>query len=143
MGDGDPTTSDAIFVFTSTAPAVALGQKIRLSGTVTEYNTGAAGNADTAAHTVTQLTSPSGITVLGSGFSVTPVEVDLATLPADGLEAYEGMVVTLRGPLTAQQNYFLGRYGQMTLSSDLTNRLFQPTNQVLPNTPESAAFSAN
>ncbi|RTL17797.1 MAG: ExeM/NucH family extracellular endonuclease [Burkholderiales bacterium] len=140
VGDGDPTTSDAIFVFTSTAPAVALGQKIRLSGTVTEYNTGAAGNADTAAHTVTQLTSPSGITVLGSGFSVTPVEVDLATLPADGLEAYEGMVVTLRGPLTAQQNYFLGRYGQVTLAAG--GRVYTPTNVLRPG-PDALALKAD
>ncbi len=139
VGDGDPTTSDGIFVFTSTAPTVSVGQAVRLSGTVTEFNTGAAGNADTLAHTVTELTSVSGITVTGTG-SVTPVEVDLATLPADGLEAFEGMLVTLRGPLMAQQNYFLGRFGQVTLAAG--GRVYTPTN-VHPAGPDALALQAS
>ncbi len=138
VGDGDPTTSDGIFVFTSTAPTVSEGQLVRLTGTVTEFNTGAAGNADTLAHTVTELTSVTGITVLGSG-AVTPVEVDLAQLPADGLEAFEGMLVTLRGPLMAQQNYFLGRFGQVTLAAG--GRVFTPTNEH-PAGPDALALQA-
>jgi predicted extracellular nuclease len=130
IGDGDPATSDGIFVFTSSPPSVAVGQKIRLSGTVTEFNTGAAGNADTLARPVTQLSNPTGITVLGTGFAITPVEVDLATLPAGGLEAFEGMVVTLRGPLMAQQNYFLGRFGQVTLAAG--GRVYTPTQLLRP-----------
>lgn len=130
VGDGDPATSDGIFVFTSSAPTVSVGQQIRLTGTVTEFNTGAAGNAETAARTVTELTTPTGITLLGSGFSVTPVEVDLATLPAGGLEAYEGMVVTLRGPLMAQQNFFQGRFGQVTLAAG--GRVYTPTQVLRP-----------
>lgn len=139
-GDGDPATSDALFVFTSTAPTVSVGQLIQLSGKVTEFNTGSAGNAQTLAHTLTQLTTPTGITVKGSGYAVTPVEVDLMTLPADGLEAYEGMVVTLRGPLTVQQNYFLGRYGQLTMAAG--GRLMTPTN-VLPAGPDARALLAD
>lgn len=140
LGDGDPTTSDGLFVFTSTAPTVTVGQQLRLSGTVVEFNTGAASNADTLARTVTQLTNPTGITVLGSGFQITPVEVDLATLPAGGLEAYEGMVVTLRGPLTVQQNYFQGRYGQVTLAAG--GRVYTPT-QVLRPGPDALALQAD
>lgn len=130
VGDNDPTTSDGIYVYTSTAPTVNVGQLVRLSATVTEFNTGAATNADTLAHTVTELTSPTGITVLSSGNSITPVEVDLTTLPAGGLEAYEGMLVTLRGPLMAQQNYFLGRFGQVTLAAG--GRVYTPTNVLRP-----------
>lgn len=130
VGDGDPTTSDGIFVFTSTAPTVSVGQGLRLSGTVAEYNAGAAGNAGTAAHTMTQLTGPTGIQVLSSGNAIAPVEVDLATLAQDGLEAFEGMLVTLRGPLTVQQNAFLGRYGQLTLAAG--GRLNTPTNILRP-----------
>ncbi|MFG6488830.1 ExeM/NucH family extracellular endonuclease [Roseateles sp. BYS78W] len=139
VGDGDPATSDGIYVYTGSAPAVAVGQSILLSGTVSEFNTGAAGNADTLAHTVTELVSPSGITVLGSGFSITPVEIDLTTLPAGGLEAYEGMLVTLRGPLMAQQNYFLGRYGQVTLAAG--GRVYTPTN-VYPAGPDALTLQA-
>ncbi len=36
-GDGDPTTSDALFVFTRSAPNVATGDRVELSGTVFEY----------------------------------------------------------------------------------------------------------
>lgn len=140
VGDGDPTTSDGIFVFTSTVPTVSVGQLIQLSGKVTEFNTGSAGNAATLARPLTQLTAPTGIAVQGSGYVVTPVEVDLATLPADGLEAYEGMVVTLRGPLTVQQNYFLQRFGQLTLAAG--GRLLAPTN-VMPAGPDALAMKAD
>jgi len=140
VGDGDPTTSDGIFVFTSTAPTVSVGQLIQLNAKVAEFNVGAAGNATTLARPLTQLTSPTAIVVQGSGYAVTPVEVDLATLPADGLEAYEGMVVTLRGPLTVQQNYFLGRFGQLTLAAG--GRLLTPTN-VLPAGPDALALKAD
>ncbi|PZP35817.1 MAG: hypothetical protein DI603_03360 [Roseateles depolymerans] len=141
VGDNDPTTSDGIFVYTSTAPTVSVGQLVRLSATVTEFNTGAASNADTLAHTVTELTSPTGITVVGSGYSITPTEVDLTTLPAGGLEAYEGMVVTLRGPLMAQQNYFLGRYGQVTLAAG--GRVYTPTNVLRPGADARALLADN
>ena len=36
-GDGDPATSDALFVFTRTAPSVAVGDAVELSGTIFEY----------------------------------------------------------------------------------------------------------
>lgn len=140
IGDNDTTTSDGIFVFTSTAPTVSVGQSIRLSATVAEFNTGAAGNTDTLAHTVTELTSPSGITVLGNGFSITPTEIDLTTLPVGGLEAYEGMLVTVRGPLMAQQNYFQGRYGQVTLAAG--GRVYTPTNVLRPG-PDALALLAD
>ena len=129
-GAHDGITSDGIFVFTSTAPTVAVGQLIALSAKVAEFNTGSASNADTLAHTLTQLTAPTGITVNGSGFSIAPVVLDLATLPTDALEAYEGMLVTLRGPLTVQQNFFLGRFGQLTLAAGGRNN--GPTNIMRP-----------
>ena len=39
-GDGDPRTSDAIFVFTSTSSAVESGDLVTVSGRVTEYTPG-------------------------------------------------------------------------------------------------------
>jgi predicted extracellular nuclease len=124
VGDGNPATSDGIFVFTSTAPTVSVGNSITLTGTVTEFNTGAAGNALTLARRITQLNSPTAITVTGSG-SVNPTVI---TLPAtaDQLEAVEGMLVTVNTQLTASQNFFQGRFGQVTLSSG--GRLIKPTN---------------
>ena len=140
-GDGNPATSDGIFVFTSTAPTVSAGQLVQLSATVTEFNTGAAGNADTLAHTVTELTGPTGISVLGSGFAVAPVEVVLPEAVNDDLERFEGMLVTLRGPLTVSQNFFLGRYGQLTLSAN--GRMETPTNRHRPGADAQALADAN
>lgn len=115
-GDGNPQSSDGIFVYMGSGviPTVSVGQKIRLKATVTEFNT------------VTELVSPTNIQVLGSGFVITPVPVSLPETTEGDLEAYEGMLVTITSPMTASQNYFQGRYGQVTLSAE--GRLFKPTN---------------
>lgn len=138
IGDGRPETSDGIFVFTGSAPTISAGQLVQLTGTVTEFNTGAATNADTLAHPITQLTGISGLTVQGTGYAITPVEVVLPETVNDELERFEGMLVTLRGPLTVSQNFFLGRYGQLTLSAG--GRLETPTNRYRPG-PEAQALA--
>ena len=138
VGDGNPLTSDGIFVFTSTTPTVAAGQKIQLSGLVTEFNTGATG---ATANTVTELVNPTGITVLGSGFGITPVTVTLPLAAASDMERYEGMLVTITGPLTVAQNFFQGRYGQLTLSAG--GRLETPTNRHRPGPQATALASEN
>lgn len=123
--DGNPLTSEGLFVFTSSAPTVLANQLVQLTGTVAEYNTGAAGNTLTASRPITQLTNVSGLSTLASNQAVAPTPL---TLPAtqDELEALEGMLVQVTNTLTASQNYFQGRYGQVTLSAD--GRLVKPTN---------------
>lgn len=123
--DGNPLTSEGLFVFTSSAPTVVANQLVQLTGTVAEYNTGAASNALTASHPITQLTNVSGLSTLASNQAVAPTPL---TLPAtqDELEALEGMLAQVTNTLTASQNYFQGRYGQVTLSAD--GRLVKPTN---------------
>ena len=140
VGDNNPLTSDGIYVFTSTAPTVAVGQFIRLTGVVAEFNTGSATNADTLAHKVTELTGPTAITVLSTGNSITPVLVTLPELVNDELERYEGMLVTLTGPLTVQQNFYQARYGQITLAA---GRLETPTNRHRPGAQAQALAAAN
>ncbi|MBI3381036.1 MAG: ExeM/NucH family extracellular endonuclease [Aquabacterium sp.] len=127
--DSDPATSEGIFVFTSTTPTVSVGQALTLSGKVAEFNTGAATNTLTASHTVTELTSPTSITVVNSGNSIAPTVITLPATQAQ-LEALEGMLVTINTQLTASQNYFLGRYGQVTLAAN--GRLEKPTNKFRP-----------
>ncbi len=39
-GDGDPATSDGIFVYTGRAPDVGAGQQVQVSGTVSEFRPG-------------------------------------------------------------------------------------------------------
>ena len=140
-GDGNPLTSDGIFVFTGGTPTVAVGQLLQLTATVAEFNTGAAANADTGAHTVTELTGPTGITVNGTGYTIAPTVVQMPLATQNAMEAYEGMLVTLRGPFTVQQNYFLGRYGELTLGTG--GRLQTPTNLFRPGTQAQALNTDN
>jgi len=113
--DSDPATSEGLFVFSgSPVPSQAVvGNQLRLTGTVTEFNT------------LTELTSPTGIVVQSSGVAIGPVDITLPESFEGELERYEGMLVRIVSTMTVAQNYFLGRYGQATLSSD--GRLFQPT----------------
>ncbi|OYV01955.1 MAG: hypothetical protein CFE45_02530 [Burkholderiales bacterium PBB5] len=132
MGDGNDATSDGILVYTAGAPSVSAGQLVQVTGVVSEFATGGS--------TVTELTpSASGITVKGSGYTVAPT---VLTLPVSGgLERYEGMLVTLNGPLTVNQNYFQARYGQLTLSAG--GRLETPTNKYRAGSPEAIALAAS
>jgi predicted extracellular nuclease len=113
--DLDPETSEAIFVFTSTAPTVAVGDAVRVVGTVTEFRPGGAGSTNL---TTTELTSPAisvlssgnpvpAATVIGSGGRVPPGAVidDDATgsvetsgtfdATTDGIDFYESLEAML------------------------------------------------
>jgi predicted extracellular nuclease len=140
VGDDDPSTSDGIFVYTGSAPTVQAGQLVSLTATVVEFNTGAATNADTAAHTVTELTGATNLQLLGTG-TITPTVVAMPLDSEDAMEKYEGMLVTLQGPFTVQQNYFLGRYGELTLATG--GRLQQPTNLYRPGADAQALNADN
>ena len=142
VGDGNPATSDGIFVFTSSAPTgIAVGNLVQLTADVAEYNTGAAGNALTAAHPVTELTDPSDVSILGTGIVITPTVIDFPEINEDDLERVEGMLVRINGTLVASQNYFLGRYGQITLAAG--SRLVKPTNIHRPGSVDALALAAD
>ncbi|MBC7786756.1 MAG: ExeM/NucH family extracellular endonuclease [Methylophilaceae bacterium] len=113
VGDGNPLTSDGVFVYGLTT-GVAVGDKVRLKANVTEFNT------------VTELVSPSNLTVLSRNNPVLPLDISLPEVVDGDLENYEGMLVRIITPLTVSQNYFQGRYGQVTLSAD--GRLKKPSN---------------
>jgi predicted extracellular nuclease len=140
-GDGDESTSDGIFVFTSTPPTVNAGDMAQVSGTVSEFNTGAVTNTDTATHTVTELSSVSSVTVVGTGFSVTPVMLTFPLTNRDDLEKYEGMLVTLTGPFTVAQNFFDGRFGQVTVAA--LGAVETPTNRLRPGPAALALYADN
>ena len=138
VGDGDASTSDGIFVFTNTAPgaSVVVGHALRVTGTVTEFRTGTGPEA--MARPLTQLTSPS-ISLISTGQTVMPTVITLPEVGEGELERYEGMLVQIATPLTASQNFFQGRYGQVTLSAD--GRLEKPTNRYPAGSPEALAMS--
>lgn len=131
--DADPATSEGIFIYDGGSGIdVAEGQRVRIGGTVQEY------------FDLTELSSLVG--VLDCGPASLPVPAPVAMPEAfDGeLEQYEGMLIEIADPMVVSQNYFLGRYGQMTLASmddaAVLERLYNPTNQYRPLSPEALAL---
>lgn len=144
LGDGDAGTSDGIFVFTGSAfhAAVVVDSLVAVSGTVVEFNTGAANNATTATRPVTQLGSVRAVSPMGSAQPIQPTVVPLPERFDGELERYEGMLVTLTGgPFTIAQNYFQGRYGQLTLA--VGGRPETPTNRYRPGVQAAALADEN
>jgi predicted extracellular nuclease len=128
-GDGDPTTSDGLFVFSN--GAVSIGDLVRVRGTITEFRpTG-------APRTATQMKDVSALTILSGGNSVTATNIDYDGV--QDLARYEGMLVNITNELTVNQTYFLGDRGELSLAN---GRREVPTNRYRPGTPEALAMAA-
>lgn len=67
--DANDATSEGLFVFTSASPAVAVGDSVLVSGTVSEFRAGGSDGVDNL--TATEITAPT-LTVLSSGNSLPP-----------------------------------------------------------------------
>lgn len=128
VGDGDPATSDGVFVFNGNADSVSLGERVRVTGIVEE------------ADQQTRLSAVSAIVRCGAGQPVEPVALSLPTTSATSFEPYEGMRVRFAQTLFVTETFQLGRFGQLVLSSG--GRLVQPTQQYRPG-PEAAALQAS
>ncbi|WP_196518189.1 choice-of-anchor I family protein [Nostoc sp. WHI] len=130
--DANDATSEGIFVFTRSAPTVAIGDSVQVSGTVTEFRPG--NNANNLS--TTQITSPTIVklssgnalpsaTILGNGGRVIPNQVinndavggnveNPGTLfdPAeDGIDFYEsleGMLVQVNNPVAVSPTNSFG-----------------------------------
>ena len=140
-GDGDPATSDGVFVFTSTAPTVAVGDKVTVSAKVQEYSVST--SAASVANPLTELSSVSAVTVVSTGNQLPqPVEVSLAALATQSaMERYEGMLVRITDALTVNQTNFVGSWGQLTVSAG--GRTLTPTNVLRPGPAALALQAAN
>lgn len=97
-GDGNPATSDGIFVFTSSTPSAnaAVGNSIRVSGTVTEFTP----SSDSQSPPVTEIINPSISAPLSTNNPLPPaVTITPAMVTATGginqLENLEGMLVNI------------------------------------------------
>ena len=126
-GDGNPATSDAIFVFNGNNDSVSLGDMVRVTGTAAEFQF------------QTQV-SASSIHNCGVG-AVTPVEVSLPMADFDAFERHEGMLVRLPQSLVVTEHFQLGRFGQVVLAAGA--RLQQPTSVSAPGDPALALQAAN
>lgn len=96
--DADPATSQGIFVFTGSAPppSAARGNRVRVTGTVTEFTPG----SDLNQLPITQIVSPT-VVQLGTGnplpapAMLTATEANASATPGT-LERYEGMRVSVQ-----------------------------------------------
>ncbi len=119
-GDGDPLTSDGIFIYDNGFGVdVNVGDLVQVKGEVDEFIT------------ATEIKNIVFITKISSGNPYTPVNVILPVAAISDLEKYEGMYVQIPQTLTVSENYTLGRYGELTLSADGRNII--PTNFIDPN----------
>jgi predicted extracellular nuclease len=119
--DADVTTSQGIFVYTNLVPyVVTLGDRVRVTATVTEFGT--------APNTLTELVTPT-ITTISSGNALPAiVDVALPVAAIGDLERYEGMRVRFTQSLTVSDHFDLAHFGEVTLT--VNGRALQPTNEV-------------
>ncbi|MGH3859402.1 lamin tail domain-containing protein, partial [Actinokineospora sp.] len=135
--DADPATSEAVFVYTASAPSVVVGQEVAVGGTVTEYRPG---GASSTGLTTTEITSPSitvlatkpvpAATVIGSGGRVPPTSVidddatgsveisgtfDAGTDGIDFYESLEAMRVQVNNPVATDAG---SAYGEIPVLAD-------------------------
>ena len=132
--DADPATSEGIFVFCITCPTpVAEGQRVRATGTVSEF------------FNMTEITASTGgsVVVVDAGnhlAEVTPAPIDLPIVGDVNTfyEAREGMLVTFVDTLSVSEYFELARFGQLELFEG-----GRPTQFTETSAPNPAGFTAH
>ncbi|WP_434451755.1 endonuclease/exonuclease/phosphatase family protein [Lentzea sp. E54] len=121
--DSDPRTSEGVFVYTGgTAPTVAVGDSVLVSGTIAEYRPGGETGSN---QTLTEITAPTTITV--SKGNPVPAPVVVKNVPAGYLPAPGGSIEQL--PLEPQKyglDYFESLEGTLVQVDDA--RVVGPSN---------------
>ncbi len=134
--DADPNTSEGIFIYCNTCPtAVAEGQRVRVTGTVSEF------------FNMTQITASTAgsVVVTNAGNNLALVAPTVIALPIAGdvnafYEAREGMRVTFSSTLTVSEYFELARYGTIDLYQGGRPMQFTETNA--PSVAGNAAYAA-
>jgi predicted extracellular nuclease len=118
--DADASTSEGIFIYDGSSPAadVAIGDAVRVEGTVSEFGE------------MTQITSFSGVSVQSSGNALpTNSVLSLPVSAADDFEAFEGMRVTFPQSLVISEYFNFDRFNEILLTS---TRHLTPTAEFEP-----------
>ena len=123
--DGDPMTSEGVFVYAPGAVDVSLGDVVTVIGTVAEYNG------------LTEITNVTSVVVGGSD-TVSPAAVSLPITAQSDWEKYEGMLVTFTHDLYINEFFNYDRFGEVVLA---TSRQYQGT-QVEEPGPDALALAA-
>ena len=150
-GDGNAATSDAVFVFTGSAPTVAVGQQVMVTGTVDEFTPN---DAAPGFLSITQIVAQnSSVVTLGIGAALAPVEIGGAgnlAPPTEDMaagaafwEALEGMLVKINDAVAVGPTNSFGEiYTVVDNDNDPSNGLNatgltpRGTLQFTPGTPE-------
>jgi predicted extracellular nuclease len=135
--DGNPATSEGIFVFCSNCPTdVTVGDLARVTGTPSER------------FGMSQISAVTDDTVViqSSGNPLpTPAIIDLpaagSTRSAATFEPVEGMLVRFADPLVVSEYFELARYGQLVLTADARPTQFTDASE--PSVAGYAAFLAD
>ena len=132
--DADPATSEGLFIFCSACPTnVAEGQRVQVTGTVSEFFNSTQITATTAGSVV--------ITNAGNNLAqVTPATIDLPVTTAtidDFYERIESMLVTYVDTLTVAEYFEQARYGLVELFEGGRPRQFTEANP-----PSAAGYAA-
>lgn len=122
LGDGNPATSDGIFIYAPGGMDVAVGDSVRVRGAVSEFNG------------MTEITA-SQIWLCGTGASIAPTPISLPVATVNDFEAYEGMLVTFPQPLVISEYFNFDRFGEIVLTS---RRHLTPTAEFEPGSPQQA-----
>lgn len=131
-GDGDPATSDALFVETADREARA-NDRVRIRGRVLERDAG-------KKQTLTAL-EPLAIEVLGHADAPAPVPIDIAPGRIGDWERFEGMRLRIAAPLTLNGSHNLSRYGE--LNASFGGRAYTPTEIAAPGEEADAVAAEN
>lgn len=122
--DGNPNTSDGVFVFTGDAPTVAVGDEVDVSGSVAEF------------FGFTEISGTLIVTVTGTGVIPAPVVFDGNTPSPDPMapscaveyECYEGMLIEIPAGIVAASNQEFGSdpFAEVHVTSASTRPFREP-----------------
>ena len=127
--DADPNTSEGVFVSAPSAPEVAVGDVVSVTGVAAE----ASGK--------TQIGNVTEVVIVGSDpDSVLATPVSLAVTAQSDWEKYEGMLVSFDQDLYISEYFNFDRFGEIVLTTD---RQYQGTQVAAPGAPANAVAAAN
>jgi predicted extracellular nuclease len=128
--DGDVATSEGIFVFDpATTAAVAIGDVVRVRGTVAEF------------FSLTRIDTVQSVNICSAGGTASASTVTLPVASINDFEPTEGMAVHFPQTLFASGNFNQGQFGEVDLS--VGGPQDNPTNVVAPGTPANALQDLN
>jgi len=115
-GDGDPATSDGVFIYATQGMDVLMGDGVRVRGKVSEY------------YGMTEITA-SQIWICSYENAIEPTPLYLPVADIDDFEPFEGMFITFPQPLFIAEYFNFDRYGEIVLT---TERFLTPTAEFEP-----------